>query len=128
MENTNMTLREAATVLGVRSTRAVRYILKLDSIEADSLITGYDARGCVLLDRAKVVEKAQERRQRGNWRARNLKGFERKAKRNAEGARLCYRLNCRSTVSGRNRLCERHRAAAAAARLTRKKARSSGRG
>jgi hypothetical protein len=111
MENTPMTLREAASALGVGSTRAVRYILELGSSAGQSAVVGYDARGLLLLDRAVVMDKASERQQRGNWRVRNLKGFERKAKRNAEGARLCYRLNCRSIVTGRNRLCERHRAA-----------------
>jgi hypothetical protein len=123
-----MTLKEAASELGVGSTRAVRYILKLDSSKASALIHGYDPRGRVLVDRALVMAKAKERLQRGNWRARNLKGFECKAKRNAEGARMCYRLNCRSTVTGRNRLCERHRRLSAERRAARRQAVLSGRG
>jgi hypothetical protein len=104
-----MTLREAASALGVGTTRAVRYILNLDSTSDQSPLRGYDPKGRALLDRAIVMEKRLERQQRGNWRARNLKGFEKKSKRNADGARVCYRLNCRFTVGGRNRLCERHR-------------------
>jgi len=109
MEKKTMTLKDAAALLGVRSTRAVRYILKLQSSSVADIVRGYDARGRILLDADMVAEEAIKRQQRGKGRTKNLGNFTRKAPRNRDGQRMCYRLNCRATVTDRHRLCERHR-------------------
>lgn len=109
MSEATVTLKESAAILAVTSTRAVRYILQLRPVGECAIAVGYDSRGRLLLRRDLVEAEARSRASRGNWRKKNLGSFVMPAPRNREGSRLCYRLNCRSVVAGRARLCPRHR-------------------
>jgi hypothetical protein len=105
-----VTLREAAEMFGVGTTRAARYIMvEEEGATFGQFVRGYNSRGEALLDGASVAERVAKRLGRGNWRGRNLKRFAEPSRRNSSGARLCYGLNCRSVVTGRDRLCERHK-------------------
>lgn len=104
-----MTLREAATALGLRRPNSVRELLELDTENGRRAAhAGFDALGRTLVRASAVRTLAEERAQRGNWRGKNLDEWQRPSPRDANGKRLCMAKACHARIEGRVRYCGRH--------------------